>query len=520
MENNRTAGPLALEKAALWSREKLRKFSVPILATFLFGALAYFFAFTNKLINHDDVSALFTKGASSVIGRWGLEILDKFLPNYSMPWLNGSLAIVLMAIAVCLVISLFRIRSKVLQVLLAGVMVVFPSMIGVFPYMFMGTTYAAGILLSILSVWMISTRPKQLWLFAVGFLVFSVSTYQGHIAIAASLLVLVLIRQLLLEENVLPVIKRGFFFVGFLIVSLGLYYIATLVLLRWMGIEMATYASGSMSFSIANFPADIAEAYSTFVLYFKESYLGLVPTAMSRGIHLVILLTIAVSLVLWGISHKGKNLPRFLMLAAMLVLLPLAINCMHLFATRDSIHTLVLYSFVSVYVLAAVLCETCMSLDIGGKLPSLLRSITLNVATLAIALVIILNTFVANEAYLNLYLRYENAYAFYTALLADLKMMPEFAEDTKLAIIGSYDQPDYYAEKFDVTHNITGTYGFLPDSYSKDLFLEYFIGLSIPFASEEEIAQIRFSEEYKAMAVYPYYGSMQMFDDILVVKLS
>ena len=41
-----------------------------------------------------------------------------------------------------------------------------------------------------------------------------------------------------------------------------------------------------------------------------------------------------------------------------------------------------------------------------------------------------------------------------------------------------------------------------------------------PFATDEEVAEIMASPAYAEMAVYPYYGCMQMIDDILVVKLS
>ena len=62
--------------------------------------------------------------------------------------------------------------------------------------------------------------------------------------------------------------------------------------------------------------------------------------------------------------------------------------------------------------------------------------------------------------------------------------------------------------------------GFLPDSYSYGAFLHYYLGLSIPIATESEVAQITATEEYQNMNVYPYYGSTKVINDILVVKLS
>ena len=137
-----------------------------------------------------------------------------------------------------------------------------------------------------------------------------------------------------------------------------------------------------------------------------------------------------------------------------------------------------------------------------------------------LALVIVINTYVANQAYLHLHLRYENAYAFYSSLAADIKMQPEFDEDTRLAVVGNYQQPEFYSEQFEHIHKITGVYGFVPDNYSNESFLTYYVGFPVPFAAPEEVEAIRESEEYADMPVYPYYGSMRFFGDVLVVKLS
>ena len=60
----------------------------------------------------------------------------------------------------------------------------------------------------------------------------------------------------------------------------------------------------------------------------------------------------------------------------------------------------------------------------------------------------------------------------------------------------------------------------MPNDYSQRAFVEYYLGLSIPFASEAETQEIIASPEYAEMPCYPYYGSMRKFGDIIVVKLS
>lgn len=520
MEQKNCRQPLLLEQAVAWFLVKIRENKVPILSSVIFGMLAYGFAFTNKLVNHDEVFCLFSKGATVDSGRWGLGALDSLFPNYSMPWLYGVISIALMAAAVCLILRVFSIQSKLLQVVLTGGILVFPSLIGTFGYMFTSSSYAVSFLLAVLAVWFIRKPSKWYALPALACMVLSLSIYQSYIAVAASLLILILIRQLLQNDKVVPVLLKGIYFAAFLIVSLGLYYICTRIVLRITHTAFNDYASESMAFSLAAIPSGIRLAYSSFFRFLTEGYRGLVLTPLSRLAHLLFLAAIGILLVIWCFRQADKNRCRILLLLALIALLPLAINCMYLITTVDSIHTLVLYGFIAVYVLGVMVADTCLPLIIPGRLPDFLRRIALNAIILTMAGIITVNTYIANEAYLNLYLRYENAYAFYTSLLADIKMTPGFEENTKLALIGRWQEPDYYSEKFEFLGQLTGVGGFSANSYSGEQFLEYYLGAAIPFASQAEIEAIQNSPEYTEMAVYPYYGSMAMIDDILVVKLS
>lgn len=511
--------PLLLETFGIWSFRQLRNHWIPLTASILFGLLAYVFAFTNKLVNHDEVHCLFSKGATVDSGRWGLGLLDSIFPNYSMPWIYGIITVLLISLSICLVIGIFQIRNKLLQILLAGCIMVFPSLIGTFGYMFTSSSYALSFLLAVLSVWLLQQRSLRHILGALVCMVASLSIYQSYIAVCASLLVLVLIRQLLKNEQPFSVLRRGCFFVLFLLVSLALYYIGSQVVFRVTGKTFNDYAQSSITFRLSAIPQKICVAYEMFLRFFTEKTCRLIPTDLSQLAHGLCMLCCAVLLLLWCIRQR-KNPIQLLLLLILTAILPLAINCMYLITSEESIHTLVLYGFVAVYILVIILAEDGLEFLQECGQPPVLRRLALNIATLCLSLIILINIYIANGAYLNLHLRYENAYAFYTSLWADIKAMPEFDEDTQLAITGYWQSPVYYEEHFEFAHELTGIYGFNPDSYSNESFLKYYIGVSIPFAQPEEIAAITESAEYEAMPVYPYYGSMQMFDDILVVKLS
>ena len=520
MEKTVQTKPLLFESAMGAAAAQIRRYKLPLSATFVFAFLAYMFAFTNKLINHDEAGQLFDKGATTTSGRWGIELLRYIFPDFSMPWIYGIVTICLMAVAICLILHMFHIRRAFLQVLLAGGIIVFPSLIGVFSYMFTSSSYAVSFLLAVTAVWLI--RRPGMWnlFFALGCMILSLGIYQSYLSIAASLLVLLLIQMLLEGEDFLPVLKKGIYYVVFLLTALAFYYVGTQIILKLCGTTFNSYASDSITFSISGMARNVLVAYVKFSKVFEHKNHWLIPNDFSHLVYILLLAAIAVLLLVWFLRQKEKKALPLALLAVLIFLLPLAINCMYLITAPDSIHALVLYSFIAVYILAVVLCDHLLPQDDGCRFTQQMCRFSCNAVAIALSAIIIVNTYIANAAFLNLHLRYENAYAFYSALIADIKLMPEFTEDAKLAVIGNWDSPDYYHEKIDFAQRITGTAGFYPDSYSKEFFLEFYLGFPMLFASDADIAAIQSSADFAEMPVYPYYGSMKAFDNIIVVKLS
>ena len=349
-------------------------------------------------------------------------------------------------------------------------------------------------------------------------MVFSLSIYQAYIAVTASLLVLVLLQRTLQQEKIWKTIKTGIGYVVFLVVSLAVYYALTMLIQRLSGISMGDYAEKNVDFSPFSLVKKVVCAYNIFILFFTQGYTGLVPSVLSRVVHLLIMVVSLGLGVIWIV--KTKDICRTLLVLFLMVIFPLSINCMYLFTDEGAIHTLVLYSFTSVYVLVILLIED--SLENRWQLPiNKLRfqRMAANVSAAALLFIIMNNIYVGNQAYLQLQLRYENTYSFYTSLMSELRTRPDFDKNTKIAIIG-YKSPDFYEENFGNIANVAGVEGIKPSSYSASCFLSYYLGIDVPFATREEIDEIKEMEEYKEMGVYPYYGSVSKIGDVMVVKFS
>ena len=484
--------------------ETFRRDRLPFYSSLGFGLLAYGFCMMNKIPVGDDLNplGLFGKGATTESGRYGLELLRLVMPDASMPWIYGLMSILLISAAVCVTVRIFAINSPVLQILLAGVFICFPAQAGTMLYMFTAAPYALALLLSVTGVWYFIAGGKGRWFVSPLLIGFSCSIYQGYLSIAASFCV---IRMIVLlcrsEKTALAVFREGVKMLAMLLASLALYGLALLIASKLLGLPLLQEAVNESQ----SFPRRFLIVYSSWLKTFLDGRFGYVPNNVSRVMHLVLLLTIGFAGLL---QLRKKGSVSCLLLAGLcLFLYPLSCYCLFLLADNSYIHSLSLYSFASLYVLCAALLD--------GWLPDpapALRRLT----ALAMAVILCVNIFYANALYLRYYLRFEELKSFYTVLLTRVMETPGYAEGDRVAIVG--DAP---ALSYDIDQHFTDAPLSLPSlelgstAYAEYIINEY-LGCDIPFASEEEKAQL----ETDDMPVYPYDGSVQKTGTMIVVKFS
>ena len=179
---------------------------------------------------------------------------------------------------------------------------------------------------------------------------------------------------------------------------------------------------------------------------------------------------------------------------------------MFLIMSQESIHTLVMYSFVSVYLLMGMAAER---LD---------RVWAPRLLALPLAAIVMANVYFANMCYLKQTLQYENARAFYTVLTARVQSTPGFDEGCSLALVGRQENllhsfPEMETELF------MGVNPELVNIYSRENLIRYYLGLDIPFADEAALEQLETDPRVLEMAEYPYDGSIRRIDNMLVVRL-
>lgn len=482
----------------------IREHKVPLAATWIVGLLAHMFMFTNKLLNHDEIVFLFGKGATLESGRWMLAATELIFPNVSMPWIYGVIALAITSLAVCLIIRLLDIRSKIFQALLAGLIVSFPAQTSIFCFMFTSAPYALAFLGSVLSVYIYIIRGSLKSCIASSVaLALTLGIYQGYIAVASSLYIILMIQALLKGEPAGKVFKDGLRYAAALLAALGLYYAVTLVICRLSGTELLSYGYSGNSILFR-----VLLAYSSFLRTLFSGYFGYVNGTLSVLAHVVCIAAGAWLVIRYFIVQKRA--PELALAAVCAVLLPLSINALYLIAQTGIISTWTQYSFVCVYVLLAVIfdrfCENVRLRD---------------VVCAALTAVVVINIFFANKVYLKLFMDYENAFAYYTVLASDIKKSPDYSENKRVCIAGTADDGVQTSDELGLGL-FTGPANDLINVYSKELFIKNYIGSDIDMVAFEEYklrSEIESLPEYKAMPAYPAEGSIAEIDGYLVVKL-
>lgn len=490
------------ENLSLYAEKKCREYSITLCSSLIFGFMAHMYAFTNKLVNADEISALFGKGATVTSGRWGLEMTSWLLPDYSMPWIFGLVSVVLLAVSVCMIVSLFQIRSPLLRICLSGSIMAFPALVGNFSFMFTSASYAMAILAAVASVWLFERGGKLRALFSVLLLAFSLGVYQAYISVASSFFVLLMFKALMDKgSSAKAVFLRGIKYVAMLLVSLGLYYALTFIV-------EAVAGSGYQEYEViagAGLVRSILLAYSSFVRTAVSGYFGYVNGTFPMLAHLLCALVIVVGLGSLILPQRDKG--KTLLTLALILIYPLSVNCIYLIASVDIIHSLVLFGFISVYVFTAMVADR-----VSGE-PILLR----DAAVIALSVILASSIFYANKIYLKMYLQYENAYAFYNTLMAEVMETPGFNSETVVDFVGSDVGGIKVFDEID-SSQLTGPNEELVNIYTRVDFIRYYLGLDLYSYMEDEI----YADWYYDMPSYPDEGSIVMREEEnrIIVKFS
>lgn len=487
------------------------------IAALAFGILAHLFGIVMILNNYDSIIAQpASYGTGITSGRWFLTILGDIVGkcggNYSLSVVNGMLLFLFLAISAGFLVSAIQIQNRASAILIGMLFVVFPSATSIMFFRYTAGYYGIAILLAVLAAWILE-KPKYGIFLSALFTALSLGIYQAYVPLTIGIFVLILIRQTLQENAAIKgILRQGIRQCIALILGLALYYICLKISLCVYKTALSDYQGvGDMGrFALRDIPELIWRTFRTFCTFPVKNYCGLADTKFLKLLYGVLaLLTFAqLGYVLLSKTIKPANKAAVILL---FLVFPIAVNFVVIMCPNSWIYTLMVYGFVLV---------PCVPAVIGECLPDIPPTKYGKKAVSAFLLILIMAyANGANVNYTALYYANRQTENYLNAMIVQVRMTDGFDTEKEWAFIGSIDDPLMYNPWQDVAIYGGNNASYeLINKYSRNWWVQYSFGYAIPQASEEKTQQLAELQEVKAMPCWPDEGSVKVVGDTVVIK--
>lgn len=268
--------------------EKMGKLPLRIKSAFfsalIVGIMTHGYILTHKLSNSDDLMSIRAFGGEFSMGRWvtgGLgPVVSKFFGNYSNPWITGTLSLLLLAVAACFIVEALEIKRMASTMVVSAIMVCFPSITSTLLYGFVAAYFCLGILLASISVWILA-RYKKVYMFVLGVFLLSCSMglYQAYFPFAASILLIILIKDCISDTNktTRQIIFRALRFFLALLAGMLLYFAISVFCVFIFHETMSTHKNldhmGQIDVTLI--PGIVAQMYDNMMKMLTQGFMGM-----------------------------------------------------------------------------------------------------------------------------------------------------------------------------------------------------------------------------------------------------
>lgn len=486
------------------------------LSCVIMGFLVHLFAFTNIIPNCDGLSRVFDEQQMTVSGRWFLHYASMFHGFVQAPMLIGTLSVLFLAVASALAADLLDLRNRLSGILCGAFLVSFPSLAYTYLFVFTASAYAFGILLAVVSVWLCRRFPKLFWIGILP-LACAIGTYQAYFAVAASLSLCCVIRDLLeVELDLAQAFKRAMGLLVMLAVGAAV-YCGILLLFLWVkDLELISYR-GMDSFladlSLTGLVTALVDAYKQFFRYFlvpgSASYVTM-PLVLAQ---LLLFLAGIGALVKQVMDNKICRQPlRLGLLLLTGLLLPLGLNFSQLLS---KVSPVMRYSYVVAYLLPLMLLDRVQ----GPWHLWLKRAICA-----ASAVILLFSAQIANTAYTSSATAHRATQAFATNLVSRVESLPGYEQGMEVVVIGGFPDQVYYngVEGLKLVELRISCLSSSVMPLNKHIYYYLNDWLNVPWKEPDEALMITVSdsEAFREMPLYPSDGSVAIIDGRVVVRLA
>lgn len=140
-----------------WVKTKYQKsWGIAFCSAMILGLFTHMYKITNTLLNHDAVTRTYLSQNMTMSGRWFLSVACGISSYFDLPWINGILALVYIALTSVVIVNMFKVENPIVICLISGLLSTFPSVTVTFFYGFTVDGYMLSMLLAALSAHFLS----------------------------------------------------------------------------------------------------------------------------------------------------------------------------------------------------------------------------------------------------------------------------------------------------------------------------------------------------------------------------
>lgn len=511
---------------------------VIFITVFAVGIFVHGSRFFNTVYFLDDLMLAYP-GSTFSSGRWFLEYLFKFKKMVFGSHINtkGFIAIIsfaLIASIICIISNSLNLKNTKNLVLLSSVVITFPYIASLFGYSFTAEFYYFAMLMSVLSVYFLNTKlsRKNFWWIlpiSITLLGLSMAIYQSVICIYISFALLLIIKDTIKsdDETWKYFILRCIKYLSICISGLIFYITSNKIVLSILNIQLSSYQglSSMTDVTISDILKRIFKAYKEFLYPGTGNFDSLYYTKAIKLCYLSTLFVLLVFFIVFIIKFlKKRNFKKCIQLLLLLIIIPIAINSPFIIADVETtrVHTLMLFSQVFVFVYLIFLLDSFTYQEISKtNFISKFKKVICIIVSVLLVYSSVYFSYLSNICYTKSSIQQQQAINYLNRVITQIQSLEDYSEEMPIVYLNEYDKDDskLYLGEFNGLFEIIPYGSFsLVNGYNWQYFMSIWCGFSQPLADEATKEALLQSPEVEEMPCYPNSNSIQIINDIIVVK--
>lgn len=488
------------------------------LVTFMMGMLIHLSLYTNQLLVEDGYwhyGAFLSKGWEVSLGRFGLPFVDLFRGTVVSSVLSTTLSCVIMAFASVFLTETLKVKKLYVKVLISLLLIVTPTFSLTLMYAYTADSYMIAMLFSVLTVYFLEKRfSLKNIIFAIISLCISLSLYQAYLGVTMTLLLFCFIVKNLEErdsnwkEHFLGLVKNCFF----VLCGALLYYLLLKIVLFILHLNLNNYKGANSVFSfetVKNLIPSIKSMYVTFCKFYLGNTILHNNTFFFRNIlHIILFLCIIINFVLLIRQNKiQQRIPNIILLALSVALMPIFI-CVIQLITQQEMSLLMAMPLFLPFVLLMKQIDM-LKVKKQNNLFTLLSVIG--------TIVLIWSYILGNHTTYEATNMYQSQMYVRGMQIAQVLSENEEYQNKRVIIVGHLEFSSDNPTLSKMTNfNIQKSGSF----YTYASFYNNYLSFDRELVKNEVVLEeLQKDESFYHMPIFPEPGSIQVVDDIIVVRV-